>query len=639
MTDSGRTVEDWLGWIDKVHQDKGIASGLLAVGEALAACPDSDRLFVAQGQMQTELMRVDEAEASFQAALERRADNLMAKTGLARIKVFKGEYEAAKALAASALAGRARKPRVARVYFDTGDYEAAAKAMMGLAQFGASSELALGHDQALAALGEDAEAGIAPRSKRSYTQALERLREGDPASAERLLRVIVHECPAYAPGWVALRGALEAQGRTGDAKALAAQWRDAAPPASQPRAGAGFARVLGRRGFVFDPRDRLPLVSMDKAMVRAETPADLRRPGDSCFVIDPGGELIEHDPVVSLDGSGEDKVPVRFRSAPKYVAGIDNALLAGETIVIDGRGQVVRELLPPVKLKKLGAYVDGDAIGFDPYRFNDGLGPVKFFDTPAFLMMGPTDRSFGDWMINIPPRLLLAEAAELDCPIVIRSEPQGQTLAILRALGVPESRILFHEPQGVSVFPRLYAPSWPTAHKGQPSKDVYGVYRRAALSSENRPRPLLYLSRKDVKGSRQMLNEDEVCELFRRRGFQIVDPGVLGFEEVRSLFSSAACVAGPFGSAFHNLAFCSAQPTNLVILPSNNPFFLTEIALWHGELGQRFVYLHGRSLEDGAVGRHSKHAAWLAPLDKLDQAIDRVLETVALSPEPQAGRA
>ena len=436
------------------------------------------------------------------------------------------------------------------------------------------------------------------------------------------------------PGWIALRGSLLAQGRGQEAEAVRAQWRAAAPQTG-PRVDPGFARVLGTRGFLFDPRDRLPVVGMDQVMVRAEGPADLKRPGNSCCVIDPGGELVEYDPVVSLDRSGMDKAPVRFRSAPKYVAAVDNAVLAGEGIVIDAQGRIVKELLPPVRLDKCGARFDGDAVVFDRYRFSDGLCPVKFYDAPAFLMMGPTDRSFGDWMINIPPRLPLAEAAELDCPIVIRSQPHGQVLAILAALGVNKSRILFHDPRGVSVFPRLYVPSWPSADKHQPSKGVYEVYRRAALSREGRSGSRLYLSRKDVKGSRQMLNELEVCELFSRRGFEIVDPGALSFKQVRSLFSNATCVAGPFGSAFHNLAFCSASPVNLVILPSNNPFFLTEIALWHGELGQRFVYVQGRSLDDDVIGRHHKHAPWLAPLDKLDQAIDRALEAEGVMPEPR----
>lgn len=624
-------VGDWLRWIGQVREEKGVFNALAAVDQALAVHADSDELLTVKGELQAFLGQVDEAEISLQAALERQPDNPVAMLRLARVRVLQGQFESAKTLARAALAKKTKKASVdshaALIFFHTGDYPAAARALVRLVMHAPSPGALEAHDQVMAALAEDAEAGIAPRFRSVYTRALERLRERDAKAAETLLRKLVQYCPAYGPGWIALRGSLLAQSRDEEAKAVRDQWRAAAPKAG-PRVDPGFARVLGARGLLFDPRDRFPLVGMDQVMARAGGPEDLKRPGDSCCVIDPGGELIEHDPVVSLDGRGQDQVRVSFRSAPKFVAAVDNAALAGEGIVVDAQGRIVKELLPPVKLEKLGARVEDDAVVCDPFRFNDGLCPVKFHDAPAFLMMGPTDRSFGDWMINIPPRLLLAEAAGLDCPIVIRSEPRGQVLAILNALGVNKSRILFHDPQGVSVFPRLYASSWPTADKHQPSRGVYDVYRRAALSAETGPRRLLYLSRANVKGSRQMLNEPEVCELFSRRGFQIVDPGALSFQEVRSLFAGAACVAGPFGSAFHNLAFCSARPVNLVLMPSNNPYFLTEIALWHGELGQRFVYVLGQSLDDDVIGRHDKHAPWLAPLDKLDQAIDRVLAEV-----------
>jgi capsular polysaccharide biosynthesis protein len=266
---------------------------------------------------------------------------------------------------------------------------------------------------------------------------------------------------------------------------------------------------------------------------------------------------------------------------------------------------------------------------FDPLRFRDGMGAVRIFERPALLMCGPTDASFGDWIINFPPRLALAEAAGLhDLSVVVRRDHQSQALDILAALGVGPDRIVLHDLEGVSLFPRLIVPSWPTPAKLAPSAGVYDVYRRVAARPPAGERPLLYLARRN-QTSRRMANEDQVCALFERRGFRAVDPGSLSFAEVRELFANPACVAGPFGSAFHNLAFGAGKPINLVLLPDHTRHYLDEIALWHGDLGLRFGYLLGESLPDAGSDAGAKHAPWIAPLDRLDQAIDTILDLVA----------
>jgi capsular polysaccharide biosynthesis protein len=242
-------------------------------------------------------------------------------------------------------------------------------------------------------------------------------------------------------------------------------------------------------------------------------------------------------------------------------------------------------------------------------------------------MMGPTDLSFGDWMASYVPRLAMMEAAGLDCPVVIRRNPQAQALDILAALGVRRDRILFHDPVGTSLFPKLYAPAWPRRDKLRPVAGFYDVHRRAALTGVVGERPLLYLSRRNVS-ARRMVNEAEVCALFERRGFRIVDPGGLSFDEVRRLFANAACVAGPSGSAFHNLAFCAGKPVNLAISPPDAPRQLAEMAVWHAELGLRFANVRGESLAAPGAEFVSRQVAWRAPLDRVERALDRVLELI-----------
>lgn len=336
---------------------------------------------------------------------------------------------------------------------------------------------------------------------------------------------------------------------------------------------------------------------------------------------------MSHNPVISLDG-GRDLMTVSYATAPKRLVSLSNAALVGEGLVFNENGELISELIPPSKPAKYAGAREGDWMSFDPHRFRDGMGAVRIFERPALLMCGPTDASFGDWIINFPPRLALAEAAGLgDLAIVLRRSPQAQALDMLAALGVGPERILFHDLDGVSLFRRLIVPSWPTPAKLAPSAGVYDIYRRLAPQTPPSERPLLYLTRKNVT-SRRMLNEDEVRDLFERRGFRAVDPGGLSFAEVRELFAGPACVAGPFGSAFHNLAFSAGRPISLVLLPDHTRHHLDEIALWHGDLGLRFGYLWGESAPGYAA--KDRHAPWIAPLDRIDRAIDTIL-AVALT--------
>jgi Flp pilus assembly protein TadD len=626
--------EEWWTWLD-AQLNKGNLHALASADQAVAAFPQSPEFHSIRGKALTSLGRIDEAREALGRALELSPEDGVTHIRMAQACIWQGRFqEAARWLESASRFGSRRgeriRPRIASLRVAMGDYAGALRVLPIAIARAPNDGLIELHEQALRRLAEDAEAGVAPRFKPAYTLALEHLRTGQPAAAEAVLRKLVRYCPTYALGWMALKGAIEAQGRSAEARALAAEWARAAP-----RAGAQIAVGMGRKparsGLVFDPVDPLPLAPMAEALTRVPGPAELKTTKDACWVIDPGGKAIRHDPVINDAGRGEEKVAVEYRTGPKFVAALDNAALVGRGVVVSADGRIVRELLPPCRDSKFGGRVRDGQVIFGPDRLSGGLCAITIHQEPAFLMTGPTDESFGDWIVNFAPRLALAEAAGLDCPVVIRRNPPSQALDILAALGVNRDRIVHHDADTVSLFPRLYVPSWPTHDKSAPSQGVFDIYRRAALRPATEKKPLLYLTRRNVH-QRRMINEDEVCELFARRGFEIVDPGALDFETVRKLFADPACVAGPFGSAFHNLVFCSGKPTNLVILPSNTPFHLTEIALWQGDLGQRFAYVWGQSLPDDRVGLSKKHAPWIAPLDKVDRALDLVLENLEREP-------
>ncbi len=345
---------------------------------------------------------------------------------------------------------------------------------------------------------------------------------------------------------------------------------------------------------------------------------------------DRGGALVDRSPVLELDGAGGPAHPVRYHTPPKFVAGYRNAAVVAEGLVLTEDGEFVDEALQNSPAK-YGARRQGDELSFRPPHRSGGRLQVKAFDTPAFLMCGPTDTSFGDWMSNFFPRLSLYEAAGLDCPILVRWKPAPHTLPILEALGFGPERIIFHSTDQISLFPKLYVPCWPSRDKAAPMSGLAEIYRRAAVPP-GPERPLIYLERRG-QWERPLANEDEVCALFASRGFRIVDPGAMSFDETRRLLSAPACVAGAYGSAFHNLAFSCIQPLGLVLMPAHRPHHLGEIARWHTDRGARFAYVLGEM----PPAPHGRSTPWTVSLDKVERALDRMMELVASREAAHAG--
>jgi tetratricopeptide (TPR) repeat protein len=625
-TEEGHGRDAWRA-ILAAHDKAGSLLALAAADEALAALPDDPEFLAARGRQLTLLKRFEEAEACLRHALEVAPGHDTAMLHLAQLFVTLGRYEEACNLIEAAIAAGGHKDltliRSGRLMLAMARYaEAAGLLDQAIARTSDSSLLA--HcEAARIGLAEDAKAGASPGDKAALQSAREQLRLGRPDRAEPLFAALTRAASGFAQGWIGLRGAQEAQGRGAETDALRSAWARAAP-GSAAAVEVGTRRRLGGRGLVFDPRDPVPIRDLAEVTRPARDGAELLAGGDACLVIDPGGNEVIRQPVISLDGEGRDLVTVSYRTAPRRLVSLHNAALVGEGVVLNQAGELIAELIPPSRPSKYAGVRDGGWMRLDPLQFRDGMGAVRIFERPTLLMCGPTDASFGDWIINFPPRLALAEAAGLDdLAVVLRRPPQGQALDMLAALGVGPERIVFHDLDGVSLFSRLIVPSWPTPAKLAPSAGVYDVYRRLRPQRAPAERPRLYLTRKNV-ASRPMLNEDDVRALFERRGFQAVDPGGLSFAETRELFASPACVAGPFGSAFHNLAFSAGKPVSLVLLPDHTRHHLDEIALWHGDLGLRFGYLWGQ----GLPGRSPKdrHAPWIAPLDRLDRAIDTMLE-------------
>ncbi len=557
------------------------------------------------------------------AAEERRLDLRLA---LARMLVSEGRLgEAAGILSpkkAFSGASGALHVDAGKILLEIGDYASACRHLGRALLLAPGAKLLRLQDLALSNLVREANQGVSPLLKTKYLKGLERLRRGEPAVAAGLFEQVAMQAPSFAPAWVAWRGALEASGDPKAAAKLSLVW----PKVGKAAAGvasSALQRRLGRRGLIFDPREPVPWRKIDEVLHPARSAADLKATPDSVWILAEAGRRRRAAAVLMSDGTPDPSADLPYRTREVFVASISKAALVGRGAVLNRDGELLYDLIPRQDPAKYGGAWDGRTMRFDPRLFRDGALTPVFHERPAFLMAGPTDTSFGDWMLNFLPRLSLYRAAELDCDVVIRSDPVAHAREWLAAFGVPLSRVVHHDVTGISVFPTLYAPSWPLP-AGRPMDGLFDLYRSADPPPGAPVGQKLYLGRQGLR-RRPLLNEAEIEALFVRRGFQVVRPETLSIEEMRRIFAYPACVAGPYGSAVLNLVFCKSRPRCLFLVPPERPTFLKQLVLWMSCMGLSFRQVVGEPLGHGS---QEKIDPWRVETRDIARVLDLMLSGI-----------
>ncbi len=206
--------------------------------------------------------------------------------------------------------------------------------------------------------------------------------------------------------------------------------------------------------------------------------------------------------------------------------------------------------------------------------------------------------------------------------MLVGRDARPQYLEMLEALGVPRERLVVHDPEGVSVFPRLYVPTWPALERHRPMAGRARVFERASVDSAG-GRPLLFLSRGNFP-KRALVNEPEVRELFASRGFQVIRPEELAFRDMLALFSRPAVVAGPFGSAWRNVVFCREKPLGLLLHPRDEESFERGTAIFLAEAGVRFASVVGSPVP-GHPQSEPRVDPWEVDIGRVERALDTVM--------------
>lgn len=142
------------------------------------------------------------------------------------------------------------------------------------------------------------------------------------------------------------------------------------------------------------------------------------------------------------------------------------------------------------------------------------------------------------------------------------------------------------------------------------------------LNIQNQSSDRIYLSRRDARIYRNLVNELEIEEIFKSFGFEIVMPSELNAAEKIELFSKAKYIAGALGAAFTYAPF--ATDAQHIIL-SSNMYFPTMFPQMAALQLTKMNYIRGIGLKHYSNVWGYEHASFYLPPNLVRDALSNIL--------------
>lgn len=238
-------------------------------------------------------------------------------------------------------------------------------------------------------------------------------------------------------------------------------------------------------------------------------------------------------------------------------------------------------------------------------------------DRPVFLA-DTSHHIYGHVLLEVMPRLLLLEHCPPDTPILTVVGMEGPYPAMFAAMGVDPTRVV--PLAGPTLCRSLYLGDNFVDLRNFVAPQAWQAFARLARLGETSTiasADRLYVSRRGV-ARRPLANEAEIEALFARRGFTIVNPEALSFADQVCLFSRARIIAGPGGSALHNMVF-SRPDTRILILAVEGLVLAIDTLLTRP--GGSLTYVLGASTNP----RKLYEAPWTIEPWEVEAAIDQLV--------------
>lgn len=253
--------------------------------------------------------------------------------------------------------------------------------------------------------------------------------------------------------------------------------------------------------------------------------------------------------------------------------------------------------------------------------------PESFIDKGFHACCGYVgNRNYAHWWIDIVPvlghqvlRRCFGDAVAL-LP-QIRSGYQRQTLDL-----IPEIKSTYTEIEAdkcLLVGELHFVPSLTGGdYHPQPWNTVFiqELKARIGISLEEKGVRRIYLSRRDAT-ARKMINEDRICTIAARHGFEVLETGGMALVDQVRTFAKASHVISPHGAGLANLIF-SAPATRMLELHYDNSvnWSLRRMA---AACNLSYGCLVGKQLpqESNQTEESAKENGWHLPEDQFEHVI------------------
>jgi len=249
------------------------------------------------------------------------------------------------------------------------------------------------------------------------------------------------------------------------------------------------------------------------------------------------------------------------------------------------------------------------------------------------------------WLIEVIPKLhLLDEHGKYkNMPLVIEANMPKQHYELLKNIIGNKRKILLADidthyivkhaviPSRLSSLVFDYQPDCRIEYDDFRFNPIAIQYLRKRLlkgdASNNKRR--LYLTRKGSK-IRSLVNEQEIEDLFKQYGFEIVYPGKLNFNEQLGLFSSAEIIAGPSGAAFSNIVFAPKNCKVMLFTQHGENTHVIYHALANAAGLEMFYKIEGKIIEDSgdALNEYKQGRTMHADFEMELIALEKTLQAV-----------
>jgi hypothetical protein len=175
------------------------------------------------------------------------------------------------------------------------------------------------------------------------------------------------------------------------------------------------------------------------------------------------------------------------------------------------------------------------------------------------------------WLFDAMPKFhLLKEAGLFDKMdyFLVPNDAYGYQKEFLSHFGIPAEKIINGEKERHIQADTLYVASYTIIKGHHPKWACDFLYRSFIRPGENNNHSArVYISRKDASVNRPIFNEDELIEILKNYGFEILLLSDLTMQEKIEKLNAASIIIGAHGAGFANLVFCKPGTKVLEFFP------------------------------------------------------------------------